>query len=306
MKKCLFVTIGLVLMLTSCASTNGLKKEKVDDGLIKYTDAVTETIRFEHPKLVPDVDGGKFNLHKGQDSENINAYIDNGQFFIEAAYECKSPNLLKINSIVFISGEEKVVFKKARLTPTDLELTDYSFEEFVNPYFSYSSVDNYSYEEFKMMLTEDEVDQLSNLLETGNTSVAFVGERGRTDLFKLNKKITVALRSMIEKYDYLLYGEPEPEVEETLEEDLDEYADEYYNTDEYSDVYATEYEYTDEYTLSDDYDSLIDEETYEEGTADDVLIDETSTEETTTDTASEEAALAEETTTDSTLTDEVL
>ena len=225
MKKSLFIIAGLVVALTSCASTNGLKKEKVDDGLIRYSDVVTETVRYEHPKLVPNADSGKFNLHKGADSENINAYIENNTFFIEAAYECKSPELIKINSIVFMSGDEKLEFKKTRVLPTDLDVNDYNYEQLINPYFSYSSVNNYSYEEFKMILSEDEVDDLSNLLEAGTVSVCFVGERGRTDLFKLNKKVTVALRTMIEKYDYLLYGEPEPDPAELEEEtDYEEYA----------------------------------------------------------------------------------
>lgn len=221
MKKSLFIITGLVMILSSCATTNGMKKEKIDLGLVRYTDAVMDTVRYEHPKLVPNPDSGKFNLHKGADSENINAYIENNQFFIEASYECKSPELLKLNSIIFVGGDEKLTFKKTRVLPSDLDVNDYHYEQLINPYFSYSSVNNYSYEEFKMLLSEEEVDALSNLLEAGVVSVCFVGERGRTDLFKLSKKVNVALRTMIEKYDYLLYGEPEPEPLPALLEEED-------------------------------------------------------------------------------------
>ena len=225
MKKCILIAISLVMMLTSCATTNGVKKEKIDDGLVRYSDVVLDTIRYEHPKLVPDSNSGKFNLHKGADSENINAYIENNTFYIEAAYECKSANLIKINRIIFMGGDEKLEFKKTRVLPSDLDVEDYHYEQLINPYFSYASVDEYSYEEFKMMLTEEEVDQLSSILEAGTCYVAFAGERGRTDLYKLNKKVLLALRTMIEKYDYLLYGEPEPIIEE--EEELPELTEDF-------------------------------------------------------------------------------
>ena len=227
MKKCLLILVSAVTLLTGCATTNGLKKEKTDSGVIKYSDIVTETIKYEHPALATNSVKSKFNLHRGSDAENLNAYIINGQFFLEAAYECKSPDLLKINSIVFI-GDEKLVFKKTRVLPTDLDIADYHYEELINPYFSYTSVNNFSYEDFKVMLTKEDVEMLSRLLESPSVYVSFVGERGRTDLYKMSKKVKIALRTMIEKYEYLLYGEPELELESEISlfaEDLEEEAD---------------------------------------------------------------------------------
>lgn len=192
MKKSLAILtslIGLSLIFTSCGTLSGINKEKTDDGFIKSHDLVYNTIRYEHPSLVPNFDVGKYNLYGNKQFENIQAYIFEDKFYLEADYGNKSRKSLNIDTIMFFTKRNKIAFTNQ--------------EKNADTYYKYRDETGLEFENLKVILTPEEMNQLGRFLIADEVYISFGGERGRTDLFKLSKKIKKSMLAVINKWNRL-------------------------------------------------------------------------------------------------------
>lgn len=217
MKKSLLLATSLVavtLIFSSCSTLSGINKEKTEDGFIKSHDLVYDTIRYDHPSLVPAFDVGKFNIYGNKQFENIQAYIFNDTFYLEADYGNKSRDSLNIDTIMFFTTRNKIQFKNA-----DPNLP--------NTYHSFRDIDGLTYENLKVSLTPEDMNLLGRFLIADDVYIAFAGERGRTDIFKLSNKLKKSILAVINKWNKLNNQpvieppkpEPKPEpAKETTEE----------------------------------------------------------------------------------------
>lgn len=223
MKKSLLIAtslLGLSLIFTSCSTLSGIDKEKTDDGFIQSHDLVFDTVKIEHPALVPDFDVGKYNLYGNKQFENIQAYIFNDQFYLEADYGNKCREALNLDTIMFFTKRNKIAFANA-----DKDLP--------NTYYKFYNADGLTYENLKVILTPEDMNQLGRFLIADEVYISFAGERGRTDLFKLSKKLKKSMLAVINKWNRLNdqpvieEPKPEPKVEpvETSEEAASEEAE---------------------------------------------------------------------------------
>lgn len=218
MKKSLIIAtsiLGLSLLLCSCNTLSGIEKEKTDDGFIQSTDLVYKTVKIEHPSLVPNFDVGKFNVYGNKQFENIQAYILDDKFYLEADYGNKSRKTLKIDTVMFFTTRNKIAFSNVE-------------KDLPNTYYNFKDIDGLSYENLKVILSPEDMNLLGRFLIADDVYIAFAGERGRTDLFKLTKKVKRSMLAVINKLNKInnqpVIEEPKPEpkakpVDETTSEE---------------------------------------------------------------------------------------
>lgn len=192
----------LAVVFTSCNSLSGIEKEKTTDGFIKSHDLVADTIRYEHPALVPDFDVGKYNINGNKQFENIQAYIYEDKFYLEADYGNKGRKYLNLDTIMFFTKRNMIEFSNE-----DKNLP--------NTYYKFQDIDGLTYENLKVGLSEENMNLLGRFLVADDVYIAFRGERGRTDLFKVSKKIKRSILAVINKWNKLndkpIIEEPKPE-----------------------------------------------------------------------------------------------
>lgn len=192
MKKSSLIAIsllGISLILSSCSTLSGIEKEKTSDGFIKSHDLVYDTVKYEHPALVPNFGIGKFNVYQNKQFENIQAYILNDSFYLEADYGNKSRNTLNIDTIMFFTKRNKIALTNKENLP--------------NTYHKFSGTDGLTYENLKVILTPEEMNLLGRFLIADEVYISFAGERGRTDLFKLSNKLKKSMLAIINKWNSL-------------------------------------------------------------------------------------------------------
>lgn len=217
MKKSLLILLSLTIfsvILSSCSTLTAIDKEKTEDGFIQSNDLVYKTTKIEHPSLVPAFDVGKYNLFGNKQFENIQAYILDNVFYLEADYGNKPRKALYMDTIMFFTTRNKIEFKTANKDLT----TYYNFDDF----------DGLRYENLKVVLTPEEINLLGRFLIADEVYIAFAGDRGRTDLFKISNKVKKSMLELINKWNKLNnqpeieMPKPEPKVAPAEEENKEE------------------------------------------------------------------------------------
>lgn len=184
--KLVTLLLSLSLLHISCSSISGIEKEKTNDGFIKSKDLVFGTEKIQHPSLIPNFGIGKFNLNGNKQFENIQAYILDNEFYLEADYGNKSRESLNIDTIMFFTTRNKIAFTN-------------EIKNAPNTFYKFYDTDGLTYENLKVKLTPENAQLLGRFLIADEVYISFVGERGRTDLFKVDKKLKKSMLAVINK-----------------------------------------------------------------------------------------------------------
>lgn len=193
MKKSLLIVAGIVglsLIFASCSSISGIEKNKQDDGFIQSEDLVYNTVRYDHPSLIPNFDVGKYNVYNNKQCVNLQAYIYEGDFYLEADYGTKSRKALNIDTIIFFTKKSKISFTNEQ-------------PDLPNTFYKYNDESGLAFENLKVKLTPEEMNLLGRYLLADEVYISYAGERGRTDVYKISKKIKKSMLMVINKWNKL-------------------------------------------------------------------------------------------------------